>query len=238
MEPLNLNIKLPNGHDVLAFNVLGSTSDYAKTIAEESAGSGWRQKLLWIWTRQQTEGRGRRGREWVSREGNLTTTLLMRPDYDAATGAELSFVSALALSDFFASYLDEALVTLKWPNDIMVDGKKAAGILLESAAASGAKLDWLSIGFGVNLAFHPEDTPYPATSLAQYRRGDLLDPLEALTVLAEKFDFWFKLWQSDGFPAIREAWLGRARDWASRSSPAWPRARLRASLRGSMGLAR
>jgi BirA family biotin operon repressor/biotin-[acetyl-CoA-carboxylase] ligase len=211
MKPLDLHIQLPQGHDVRAFEVLGSTSDQAKLIAENE-GSGFADfDYLWIWAQQQTKGRGRRGREWISRKGNLTTTLLMYPEFDAVKGSQLSFVSALALADLFATFVDESRVKLKWPNDCLIGDAKAAGILLESSALSGAKLDWLSIGFGVNLAFHPEDTPYPATSLVLHRNGPPIEPLEALTVLTQKFDFWVKLWCSQGFPVIREAWLSRAK---------------------------
>lgn len=165
---------------------------------------------VWIWTAVQTAGRGRRGREWVAREGNFSATLLMRPDCDAGKGAELSFVAALALSDVLQAFSPVRPVELKWPNDVLFDDKKIAGILLESTASAGAKLDWLSIGCGVNLTFHPEDMPYPATSL---EAAGIAPPtsLEFLERLAAAFAKRYRNWIDEGFPAVRAAWLDRAK---------------------------
>ncbi|TNE57293.1 MAG: biotin--[acetyl-CoA-carboxylase] ligase [Alphaproteobacteria bacterium] len=207
MEPLDLKLKLPTGHQVLGFESLGSTSDLAHSIGDKQDYAD--VEFLWIWTKRQTQGRGRRGREWLSREGNLTTTLLLRPGCGPAKGAELSFVAALAIADLVGGALRGASVQIKWPNDVLANGKKIAGILLESTASDGAQLDWLSIGMGVNLAFHPEGTPYPATDLSA--EGATLSALEGLTRLIDTFSFWHGEWQKGGFAPIRQAWLARAR---------------------------
>lgn len=207
MEALDLKLNLPRGHNVLGFEALGSTSDLARSIGDSRDYAD--VPFLWIWTKLQTQGRGRRGREWLSREGNLTTTLLLRPGCSPAKGAELSFVAALAIADLVGGALRGANVQIKWPNDVLVSGKKIAGILLESTASETDRLEWLSIGMGVNLAFHPDNTPYPATNLA--KEGAQLGPLEGLTRLAETFSFWHGEWQTRGFAAIRMAWLERAR---------------------------
>jgi len=102
-------------------------------------------------------------------------------------------------------------VSLKWPNDLLVDSKKASGILLESESAGGSDVSWLAIGIGLNLVHFPEDTPYPATSL-QAESGIVCSVESALTALAGSFDKWYATWhQPGGFTAIREAWLKRAR---------------------------
>lgn len=165
---------------------------------------------VWIWTAVQTAGRGRRGREWVAREGNFSATLLMRPDCDAGKGAELSFVAALALSDVLQALSPVRQVELKWPNDVLFDDKKIAGILLESTASAGGKLDWLSIGCGVNLTFHPEDMPFPAISL---EAAGIAPPtsLEFLERLAAAFAKRYRNWLDEGFPTVRAAWLDRAK---------------------------
>lgn len=165
---------------------------------------------VWIWTAVQTAGRGRRGREWVAREGNFSATLLMRPDCDAGKGAELSFVAALALSDVLQAFSPVRQVELKWPNDVLFDDKKIAGILLESTASAGGKLDWLSIGCGVNLTFYPEDMPYPAISL---EAAGIAPPtsLEFLERLAAAFAKRYRNWIDEGFPSVRAAWLDRAK---------------------------
>lgn len=165
---------------------------------------------VWIWTALQTKGRGRRGREWVAREGNFSATLLMRPECDAQKGAELSFVSALAISDVLQALSPVRPVELKWPNDVLFDGKKISGILLESSASAGENLDWLSIGCGVNLEFHPDDLPYAATSL---KAAGITPPtpIEFLERLAAAFDKRYQNWLLGGFDTVRAAWLQRAR---------------------------
>lgn len=207
MEPLDLKLDLPKGHKVLGFETLGSTSDLAKEIGDEESHS--EVDHLWIWTREQTSGRGRRGREWISRQGNLTTTVLLRPDCEPSKGAELTFVAALAIADLVAAYVGDSQVELKWPNDVLVSSAKIAGILLESSAAPGATLDWLSIGMGVNLAFHPDQTIYPATNLKNL--GCEVEALDALESLVQKFDFWKETWIQEGFVPIRSAWLSKAK---------------------------
>jgi BirA family transcriptional regulator, biotin operon repressor / biotin---[acetyl-CoA-carboxylase] ligase len=99
-----------------------------------------------------------------------------------------------------------AEISLKWPNDVLLGGKKLAGILLESRAA-GDGLDYLVIGVGMNLASHPDDTPYPATSLAAW--GAQVTPEAALPILGARILAWYEAWQN-GFAPLRAAWLARA----------------------------
>lgn len=165
---------------------------------------------VWVWTALQTQGRGRRGREWIAKEGNFSATLLMRPECDAQKGAELSFVAALALSDVLHSLSPIQAVELKWPNDVLLGGKKISGLLLESAASAGGDLEWLSIGCGVNLTFHPDDLPYPATSL---KSAGIAPPtsIEFLERLTAAFVKRHRNWLDSGFSGVRTAWLERAR---------------------------
>lgn len=211
MPVQNIQIDLPDSYEFLGFDELGSTSDHARAIA-----SGWLSdssaKGLWIWTEKQTQGRGRRGRVWSSAQGNLTTTLLLRLNCPAAQAAELSFVSALALYDTLNAYVEAKAITLKWPNDVLLKGAKTAGILLESSGAGGVNIEWVSIGFGLNLTHFPENMPYPATSLEHFANGAAPpSSLEVLATLAACFEERLKIWQAHGFAPIREDWLGHAK---------------------------
>ena len=153
--------------------------------------------------RRQSAGRGRRGRAWSSETGNLAATLLTVVHRPPAEAAQLTFVAALAVADLLDAYAPPALVGIKWPNDVMLDGKKASGILLESGAHDSGGL-WLAVGIGVNLAHAPSDTERPATALADHLRADVAAPPSierAADGLAEAFAVWMERWRDAGVPA-------------------------------------
>src|SRR5690606_20546851 len=109
---------------------------------------------LWIVARRQTAGRGRRGRAWDSETGNLFATLLTTTRKPPAEAAQVTFIAALAVADLLDRYAPPSLVTIKWPNDVMLARDKAAGVLIESGAQGTGGL-WLAVGIGVNLAQAP-----------------------------------------------------------------------------------
>lgn len=166
---------------------------------------------LWIVARRQTEGRGRRGRRWESQDGNLFSTLLQLTRKSPAEAAQVTFVAALAIADLLDAFAPASLVTIKWPNDVMLAGQKTSGVLVESGAHDSGGL-WLAVGIGVNLAHAPEGTERPATALAQHLRGDVAaaPTVEAAAAkLAEAFDVWMTRWETLGFQPILDAWRAR-----------------------------
>jgi BirA family biotin operon repressor/biotin-[acetyl-CoA-carboxylase] ligase len=191
-------ISWPPGYRKIRHGELDSTNSEAQRLAA-SGETG----PVWIAADRQTAGRGRRGRVWETNSGNLATTLLLRPDAPPAIVGQLSFVAALAAAEMASHFAPDAAITVKWPNDVLADGKKLAGLLLEAGPG------WLAIGIGVNLAGVPEGTEFPATSLAQL--GIAAPSSEkALTVLAARFAHWYDAWMNKGFETIRAAWLARA----------------------------
>ena len=168
----------------------------------------------WIMTRDQTAGRGRRGRGWAMPPGNFAATLLMRPAGGPADAAQLSFVAALALYDALRDAAGPAArLAIKWPNDVLLNGGKIAGILLESAG-SGGRIDALAVGIGVNLAAAPpvdalEPGATPPVSLSA-ETGHTVGPEDFLDLLAPAFDRWLRQMGAFGFGPIRTAWLARA----------------------------
>ena len=166
---------------------------------------------LWIVARRQSEGRGRRGRAWDSDAGNLFATLLTTTRKSPAEAAQVTFIAALAVADLLDSWAPASVVTIKWPNDVMLAGEKAAGVLVESGAHPAGGL-WLAVGIGVNLIHAPEGTERPATALAHHLRGDVTAPpaVEAAAArLAEAFDVWMTRWETLGFEPILDAWRAR-----------------------------
>jgi BirA family biotin operon repressor/biotin-[acetyl-CoA-carboxylase] ligase len=195
---------LPTGYELASFEDIDSTNEEARRRAQGGA-----RGPLWIWAKRQTAGRGRRGRAWESPVGNLFSTLLISPDAPAADAARLSFVAALAVHDTVSAFVAPVRVRVKWPNDVLIDGHKVSGILLESSGDSGATaLPWLAIGIGINLRHKPEQAVFPATAIAEHASAPPSG--EALTYLADAFDRYFRLWQTRGFAPIRAAWLEHA----------------------------
>lgn len=159
---------------------------------------------LWIVAKKQISGRGRRGRPWVSEPGNLYATLLLRDPAPPALFAELCFVSGIALHEAIGLHG----LRLKWPNDLLSDDSKLAGILIE--AETTARHSHVAIGFGVNCTHHPADAPYPVTNLAEL--GASLAPEVLFARLAAAAERWLARWKrGENFATIRESWLQRAR---------------------------
>ena len=121
----------------------------------------------------------------------------------------MSFVAALAACDLADTCLGPGAARLKWPNDVLVHGRKAVGILVESGARPDGRL-WLAVGIGVNLAHAPQDVERPATAFADHMAIRPPEPAAALAVLADAFERWRNAWTTQGFPAIAAGWSDRA----------------------------
>ncbi|MDQ1899216.1 biotin--[acetyl-CoA-carboxylase] ligase [Paracoccus sp. WLY502] len=166
----------------------------------------------WIMARRQTAGRGRRGRAWTDPPGNFAATLVLRPEGGPADAARLSFVAALAVHDALRQLCGPQLnVALKWPNDVLLNGGKLSGILLESIGSGGA-IQALAIGIGVNLIAAPDIAEAGAVRPVslQGETGLLVAPGDLLDALAAAFDQWHRQMRDFGFAPIRTAWLARA----------------------------
>ena len=191
---------------VLILQEIDSTNAEARRRAEAGEFGP-----LWIGAKRQTSGRGRRGRAWDTDTGNLAQTLLLTIQKTPIEASQLTFVASLAVYDLVARYVPPSLVSIKWPNDVLLDGQKVSGILLESGALDATHL-WLAIGIGVNLKTAPTGLERPATSIAEHLSADRSAPPsfeEGAGALAETFDHWLTLWQTQGFEAVRQAWVDR-----------------------------
>ncbi|SMF75670.1 biotin--[acetyl-CoA-carboxylase] ligase [Allosphingosinicella indica] len=174
-----------------------STNDDVLADARDGAPEG-----LWLRADRQTAGRGRQGRAWQSPPGNLYASTLVRLQAGDPAAATLALVAAVALQDVTARLAPAAVIRIKWPNDLLADGAKLAGILLEREG------DAVVIGFGVNLAHHPDDIDRCAINLAVL--GASCTPGMAVELLAECFARWLARWRNEGLAPIRTAWLAAA----------------------------
>jgi len=184
-------------------------AEAARRAADGVPGPEWTLSL------SQTAARGRRGRAWAMPEGNFAASLLMRPSGNAAEAAHRSFVAALALSEAFQAIgADAGDITLKWPNDVLVQNRKIAGILLESQSDGQGGVAHLVVGIGVNLvaAPAPDALEQGAVRPISFRdaSGVTVIPEDFLTPLAAAFDRLERHFATFGFDPIRAAWLSQA----------------------------
>jgi BirA family biotin operon repressor/biotin-[acetyl-CoA-carboxylase] ligase len=218
--------KLPPAYRLVALETVGSTNDEALRLAVEGAEDG-----TLVWAREQTAGRGRQGRGWSSPPGNLYLSMVLRPDCAPAEAAQLSFVAGLALGEAFGSIAPPMIeVTYKWPNDLLLNGRKAAGILLESRSNPDGTLDWLILGLGANLQHFPEDTGFPATSL-RFEGATEVDVVALLEAFGRSFLTWVTRWLDDGFAPVRRAWLHHAHGLGEEIEVRLPRETLKGTFK-------
>jgi BirA family biotin operon repressor/biotin-[acetyl-CoA-carboxylase] ligase len=191
------------GVRLVTHELLISTNTEALALARQGE-----RGPLWVTAERQTGGRGRRGRSWVSEPGNLHASLLLTEAAPPEHVAELSFVAALAIHDAVAEVAPnlKPAVAIKWPNDLLVGGKKFAGILIES---EGKESEAAAVGIGVNCVSHPPDADFPATDLKA--AGADVSPAALFAALSAKMLGRLAQWnKGEHFSTIRADWLARA----------------------------
>ena len=208
------------------FESLGSTNDEA--IARLKAGD---PGGLFIVATSQTGGRGRWGREWSSPPGNLYATLALADPAPVAVAPQIGFVAGVALATALRSLFgDDRRLKIKWPNDLLFEGAKLAGILLESAPLPGHRIACV-VGFGVNCLSHPTGLPYRATSINA--AGRQIDAAVVLAALAVELEKQLAIWdRGRGFAATRSSWLALAAGLGERVEVALPLARRHGRFEG------
>lgn len=201
---------LPGGWRLRRYDRLGSTSDLCLELAAAGEPDG-----LAVLAEAQTAGRGSRGRAWESAPGNLCLSVLLRPrllrpEGDAAEAGCYSLLAGVAVWEALAAFLPRPdSLLLKWPNDVLLAGRKLAGVLIESATRGDGELAWLVIGVGANLATAPIVAGRATACLAD--AGVTPPPAERIArMVLERLAHWRCVRESDGFAPIRSAWLAHA----------------------------
>jgi BirA family biotin operon repressor/biotin-[acetyl-CoA-carboxylase] ligase len=177
---------------------IDSTNDEARRLAADGHGHGTVVSAV-----EQSAGRGRRGRVWSSPPGNLYCSILLDPGDNPAAAPQLTFVAALALRDALAEMRLSTDFRVKWPNDILCDGAKIAGMLLEQSG----KL--IILGVGVNIVAFPDQPLYPTTCLRQIGSGAGFE--DVLNGFCGQLHRRYCQWRDQGFASIRADWLAVAR---------------------------
>jgi BirA family biotin operon repressor/biotin-[acetyl-CoA-carboxylase] ligase len=195
-------------YNLLIYEEIDSTNSEALRLAK----AGVDGKFV-IWAQSQTQGRGRNGRSWASEKDNLFTSILLSPDCKSEALPQLSFVTAIAVYDALANILKKhkstATLSLKWPNDILINDCKVAGILLESINVKAVKRNYLVVGIGININNAPLIEGRKITCLKDVI-GEELDSSYIFDKVLAYFDMYYKKWQSQGFIDIRKNWLKKA----------------------------
>jgi len=198
------------GYRVQAFDQIGSTNAEAMARARDGEPGP-----VWFVTTEQTAGRGRRQRPWIAPRGNLASSILEVMDVAPGVAATLGFAAGLALDAALRQVTLEAAVrsgaavnfALKWPNDVLAEGKKISGILLEAEHLPGGLA--VVTGMGTNVVAFPEGTPTPATSLAAL--GVQVSAEDLFAALSDAWVEFRGIWDNGrGFAQIRRLWLARA----------------------------
>jgi len=204
-------LRVPAGYRLFSFDTLDSTN--AEALRRIAAGA---QAGDIFWARIQSGGRGRRGRKWHSPPGNLYATLVVDVPSIRSIG-QLAFVTAIGAGDALKrSLASPELLQYKWPNDLMLEGRKLGGILIEVSPVSDTQL--VAVGMGLNLISNP--LGMNAASLLE--AGVEVDVADMLAAVCKGFDHWYRIWRKDGFSSIREYWLKTAHGMNERIKVQFP----------------
>ena len=193
---------IPAWISLIPLETVGSTNSYAATLAREKSPFG-----SCVWALQQTNGRGRYNRSWASPPGNLYCSLIL-PEINPDALAQLSFVTSLAITLALNPLLQSHLrCQTKWPNDVLVDKRKIAGILIESVPQRPCCV----LGVGVNVLTIPElNKPWTALARLSSQKLTVSNVLERFL---DAFDLWYHRWRLYGFSSIRPLWLKNTLLW-------------------------
>lgn len=198
--------KLPSGAALISFDMLDSTSLEAKRQIDQGVASS-----RWIMAGQQMKGYGRRGSAWRQSSGDVAASFIFPAPAQASSAGQLSYAAALSVVDAVRRFTAHADLSVKWPNDVLMDGAKLSGIMLELIKnPMGEAL--IVLGVGVNIVSKPSDVAYPTARLLD---ADLVSaappsPRQFVEALDEAFDHWRGLWERDGFEALRGPWTALA----------------------------
>tara|TARA_Y100001970_G_C14259053_1_gene878018 strand:- start:2804 stop:3595 length:792 start_codon:yes stop_codon:yes gene_type:complete len=203
-------LEIPKSFSVKTLLEVTSTNDIACASAVDGADAG-----TVIVSLNQTSGRGRRGRVWDSSPGNLFFSIILRPMCAPLVAAQASFVASISVNETIRHFIGEQSdVLCKWPNDVLVNKKKIAGILLESQTSGSGKsiavVDWLIVGIGINVSSVPILPNGELITSINKETSSTIEREDVLNVFLEYFHSFLQVWKNEGFLVIRDVWLNKS----------------------------
>lgn len=187
------------------YAVVTSTNDEAKALLGQGAGEG-----VIVRAERQTAGRGRRGRPWISEPGNLYCSLILVPQCPLTQISQLSFVMGLAVGQTILPFLTEpGLLAYKWPNDLLLQGEKVAGILIETELHADQSVQACIVGMGLNVNSPPNHLNYPVTALGRHTKLKLTQDI-LFSALLKQINHYYDIWRQEGFEPVRVQWMCHA----------------------------
>ncbi len=195
------------GHQLHYYEEIGSTNDEGFRLGIQGASEG-----TVLIAESQNAGKGRMQRVWHSPAGaNIYTSIILRPKFETVRAPQISIAAGVAVAETLNHYC-QGKVQLKWPNDVLIGGKKVCGILAQMKMSAGA-IDFVVLGIGINVNLSSEQFPSDiqaiATSLA-IETGREISRLELIIRLYENLTKWYKQLLQNGFSPIKEKWLSRS----------------------------
>ncbi|NIR32001.1 MAG: biotin--[acetyl-CoA-carboxylase] ligase [Gammaproteobacteria bacterium] len=194
---------LPRLYELIELESVDSAFDEAVRRAKRGAEEG-----TLVWARVQAAGHGRLGQPWHSQRGDLHCALVLRPEYPREIALQLNYVAAVSAGVALAALVSPMIsLHYRWPNDILLSGAKAAGLLLNTSA--GEEPEWLVLGLAVNVGSYPRTRDYWATSVHAVEGSSEITEIQVLEGYARSFLSWINRWANEGFEPVRKAWLQR-----------------------------
>ena len=201
------SLSLPPQYQLVAYDAIDSVVDEARRLAEQGAEEG-----TLVWAKQQSAARGRFERPWLSPAGNLYCALILRLEEPPAAALQVSYVAAVSLGATIAELIGPAELHYRWPNDILLNEVKVAGLMLAAPPRSAnAAYDWLVLGVAVNVNTQPAAVEAETVAAHSDRFGGVPETL-VLEDFARHFLSWINRWADEGFTPVQKAWQLRAHD--------------------------
>jgi BirA family biotin operon repressor/biotin-[acetyl-CoA-carboxylase] ligase len=202
---MTATLNIPPLYELVMHDSIDSAASEAKRLALSGADEG-----TLVWVKEQTAGRGRFDHQWLSEPGNLHCAIVLRLDEPMAVAVQVNYVAAVSLATAIAGLVTPMTeLRYRWPNDVLLNNLKVAGILLDPCVVNNGNVECLVLGINVNVKTHPNDLDDNAANMHADGFSKSTDA-ELLESFSRHFLSWINRWAEEGFGPIAKAWIQRA----------------------------